>query len=538
MDDIKIPIADIFGPTLQGEGPDVGKRTMFIRVCGCSFNCSWCFGISLKNCRLPRVIKSTDEIKVIGSLYRNSRGTSITDVKIGDKILTYDDNYNMVETEVKKIIKRKAKCLKVKINNRTYLVTPEHPFFTERGLIPAGDLIKGDKIITINPYDITRLALSYKGEYNQQIQYNMKHMKELAEKLKPFYENLYNLHKLNPSINSAQRNGNYNENTIHTPHRDWLRSMINKGVFNTCTIDGTIPDKNTNLIIHHIDGDDTNDNFDNLIIISRHNHDIYHKRGFNYHKDIKDKVKYYVTVNNIEEYDKEVDVLNFSCEPYNTYLADGMWVHNCDSKFAWKRTENTKDYTQQELSEYMIKLCQDNNCNNIILTGGNPCLYNFNEFIDNCHNKDITIGVETQGDLLPEWLYKVDTLVFSPKAPSSKQKDTYDNIAKYIEEYKYNNQIIAIKIPVFNDEDIEFARRFSKFVNDYKMLYKNKRFNDLRFYLSVGNSDTDTVESIRDRVLSDYETLLNKINENPSDFQNAYILPQIHTLIWGNKQGV
>ena len=70
------------------------------------------------------------------------------------------------------------------------------------------------------------------------------------------------------------------------------------------------------------------------------------------------------------------------------------------------------------------------------------------------------------------------------------------------------------------------------------MLYKNKRFNDLRFYLSVGNSDTDTVESIRDRVLSDYETLLNKINENPSDFQNAYILPQIHTLIWGNKQGV
>ena len=41
MDDIKIPIAEIFGPTLQGEGPDVGKRTMFIRVCGCSFNYSW-----------------------------------------------------------------------------------------------------------------------------------------------------------------------------------------------------------------------------------------------------------------------------------------------------------------------------------------------------------------------------------------------------------------------------------------------------------------------------------------------------------------
>jgi len=30
--DYTIPVAEIFGPTLQGEGPDVGKRVIFVRV--------------------------------------------------------------------------------------------------------------------------------------------------------------------------------------------------------------------------------------------------------------------------------------------------------------------------------------------------------------------------------------------------------------------------------------------------------------------------------------------------------------------------
>lgn len=163
-------------------------------------------------------------------------------------------------------------------------------------------------------------------------------------------------------------------------------------------------------------------------------------------------------------------------------------------------------------------------------------MYDFTDFVNAINSTYIKVGVETQGDLLPEWLYKCDTVVFSPKAPSSKQKDTYDNITKYIMSEKYKKeQMIAIKIPVFNNEDIEFARTFSKFVN---YCTNEGRQNNLRFYLSVGNSDTNTTESIRDRILSDYEKLINTINENAQDFQNAYILPQVHTLVWGNKQGV
>jgi len=37
-----IPICEIFGPTLQGEGYHVGHPTIFVRVGGCSYRCHWC----------------------------------------------------------------------------------------------------------------------------------------------------------------------------------------------------------------------------------------------------------------------------------------------------------------------------------------------------------------------------------------------------------------------------------------------------------------------------------------------------------------
>lgn len=38
----KIPVLEIFGPTVQGEGMVIGRKTMFVRTAGCDFSCSWC----------------------------------------------------------------------------------------------------------------------------------------------------------------------------------------------------------------------------------------------------------------------------------------------------------------------------------------------------------------------------------------------------------------------------------------------------------------------------------------------------------------
>lgn len=35
-------INEIFGPTIQGEGPHMGQRVGFVRVAGCNLSCSWC----------------------------------------------------------------------------------------------------------------------------------------------------------------------------------------------------------------------------------------------------------------------------------------------------------------------------------------------------------------------------------------------------------------------------------------------------------------------------------------------------------------
>lgn len=38
----KMPVMEVFGPTIQGEGMVVGRKTMFVRTGGCDYSCSWC----------------------------------------------------------------------------------------------------------------------------------------------------------------------------------------------------------------------------------------------------------------------------------------------------------------------------------------------------------------------------------------------------------------------------------------------------------------------------------------------------------------
>ena len=92
-------------------------------------------------------------------------------------------------------------------------------------------------------------------------------------------------------------------------------------------------------------------------------------------------------------------------------------------------------------------------------------------------------------------------------------------------------QKVAIKIPVFNEEDFEFAMKYYALVDYYR-----EKGVDIDLYLSVGNTNTTETGDISKRVLSDYEKLINMVAN--SYMERVFILPQVHTLIWGNKQGV
>ena len=41
MDD-DLPVSEVFGPTIQGEGPHAGRPCWFIRLGGCNLSCTWC----------------------------------------------------------------------------------------------------------------------------------------------------------------------------------------------------------------------------------------------------------------------------------------------------------------------------------------------------------------------------------------------------------------------------------------------------------------------------------------------------------------
>jgi 7-carboxy-7-deazaguanine synthase len=38
----RVRISEIFGPTIQGEGPLIGRPSVFVRTAGCDYRCTWC----------------------------------------------------------------------------------------------------------------------------------------------------------------------------------------------------------------------------------------------------------------------------------------------------------------------------------------------------------------------------------------------------------------------------------------------------------------------------------------------------------------
>lgn len=68
-----VSVAEVFGPTIQGEGPDAGKRCFFIRFGGCDFKCSWCDSMHAVDPaqvrQLPKLLPGeiTDKLKTLGA---------------------------------------------------------------------------------------------------------------------------------------------------------------------------------------------------------------------------------------------------------------------------------------------------------------------------------------------------------------------------------------------------------------------------------------------------------------------------------------
>jgi 7-carboxy-7-deazaguanine synthase len=68
----RIPVMEVFGPTVQGEGMVIGRKTMFVRTAGCDYQCSWCDsaftwdGTGKADIRLLSAKEILDELLAVG----------------------------------------------------------------------------------------------------------------------------------------------------------------------------------------------------------------------------------------------------------------------------------------------------------------------------------------------------------------------------------------------------------------------------------------------------------------------------------------
>ncbi|MGG0719571.1 7-carboxy-7-deazaguanine synthase QueE [Robertmurraya massiliosenegalensis] len=202
----------------------------------------------------------------------------------------------------------------------------------------------------------------------------------------------------------------------------------------------------------------------------------------------------------------------------------------CDSAFTWDGSG--KDLIKQMTAEEIwqeLKRIGGEGFSFVTLSGGNPALLkNLSYLIELLKENHIEIGLETQGSKWQDWFLQIDQLTISPKPPSSGMVTDFEALDEIIKRY-VNADLgnISLKVVIFDEADFSYAKKI------------HLRYPTLPFYLQVGNDDSQTTntQGLVHHLLNKYEWLINKTIED-QELKNVRVLPQLHTLIWGNKRGV
>lgn len=163
----------------------------------------------------------------------------------------------------------------------------------------------------------------------------------------------------------------------------------------------------------------------------------------------------------------------------------------------------------------------------VTISGGNPAIQDFGPLIRMGQAAGYRFALETQGSVAQPWFAALDTLILSPKPPSSGETPDwarFDDCLRVAPDHR-----TLLKIVIFDETDYLWARDVAA------------RHPHLPVYLQPGNhtppppeaqdSDID-MAGITARMAWLVERTLS------DGWFDAHILPQLHVLIWGNKRGV
>ena len=192
----------------------------------------------------------------------------------------------------------------------------------------------------------------------------------------------------------------------------------------------------------------------------------------------------------------------------------------CDSNCKWCDTAYARQalgFPKMTVQEILSKL-NPYKCGYVVLTGGNPCIYDLSDLVWQLNDVGFVIAVETQGTRFKPWLNNVDFVTVSPKGPSSESVTSYEQLERF---FLYLDVDSQLKVVVFNDEDLQYAAG----------LYT--KFPSIPFVLQVGRVVGEAVE----QYLSRFRWLVDRIKDDYF-WYDVRVLPQLHSLAWGDRRGV
>lgn len=199
----------------------------------------------------------------------------------------------------------------------------------------------------------------------------------------------------------------------------------------------------------------------------------------------------------------------------------------CDSAFTW---DGSAKHEIRRLSAEDVwnelKQTGGDAFNHVTISGGNPALLaGIGPLLAILKANGVKTALETQGTVYQDWFRDIDDLTISPKPPSSGMTTDFAKLGHIIE--KTAGQAVSLKVVIFDEADLAYAKRV------------HQLFPGVPFYLQVGNDRLDEVEEgkLLSHLVGRYEWLIDRVMPDP-DWNQARVLPQLHTFVWGNKKGV
>ncbi|KKB42008.1 7-carboxy-7-deazaguanine synthase QueE [Bacillus thermotolerans] len=201
----------------------------------------------------------------------------------------------------------------------------------------------------------------------------------------------------------------------------------------------------------------------------------------------------------------------------------------CDSAFTWDGSakDQIRLLTPEETWSELVRLA-GRSCDHVTISGGNPALLpQIADLAALLKKEGVQTALETQGSRWQDWFYDIDDLTISPKPPSSGMDTDFEQLTAIIGQLKKREKAVSLKVVIFDEQDLSFAKKV------------HELYPEVPFFLQTGNGQLSEQDSsaLLPYLVNRYEWLIDQVMSD-ADWKNVRVLPQLHTFVWGNKQGV